>query len=51
MDRASGSSNRPQWIRNDILDFQRAISMKIAIENGKVCNKTTIGEREAVEYL
>ena len=45
MGRASGSSNTPQLIRNNILDFLRAMSMKIVLENGKICNKTTMGER------
>ena len=45
MDRASGGSNMPHWIRNNILDFQRAMSVKIAVENGKICNKVTMGER------
>ena len=38
MGRASGSSNTPYWISSNILDFLRAISMKIAVENGKICN-------------
>ena len=45
MGRASGSSSMPHWIRNNILDFLRAMSVKIAVDNGKICNKTTIGER------
>ena len=45
MGRASGGSNTPHWIRNNILDFLRAMSMKIAVENGKIFNKTTMGER------
>ena len=45
MGRASGGSNTPHRIRNSILDFLRAISMKIAVKNGKICNKTTMGER------
>ena len=36
MDRASGGSSTPYWIRNNILEFQRAMSMKIAVENGKI---------------
>ena len=32
MCRASGRSNMPHWIRNDILDFLRAMSVKIAVE-------------------
>ena len=39
MGRASGGLNTPHWIRNNILDFLRAMSMKIAVENGKICNK------------
>ena len=45
MDRASGGLNTPLWIRNNVLDFQRAMSVKIAVENGKICNKVTMGER------
>ena len=45
MGRASGGSNTPHWIRNNILDFQRAMSVKIAVENGKVRSKMTMGER------
>ena len=45
MGRASGGSNTPHWIRNSILDFLRAMFMKIAVENRKICNKTTMGER------
>ena len=45
MCRASGGSNGPRWIRNNILDFQRAMPVKIAVENGKICNKTMMGER------
>ena len=44
MGRASGCSNMPCWIRNTILDFQRVISVNIAVENGKICNTTTVGE-------
>ena len=43
--RTSGCSNTPHWTRNDILNLQRAISMKISIENGKISNQTTMGER------
>jgi len=43
--RDSGGSNTPHWIRNNILDFLRAMSVKIAVKNGKICNKTTMGER------
>ena len=35
----------PHWIRNNIPDFLRAMSVKIAVESGKICNKTTMGER------
>ena len=45
MGRASGGLNTPHWIRNIILDFQRAMPMKIMTENGKIGTKTTIGER------
>ena len=45
MGRASGGSSMPNWIRNNILDFLRAMSMKIVVKNGKICNKTTMGER------
>ena len=45
MGRASGCSNTPHWTRNQILDLQRVESMKISVENGKVCNQTTMGER------
>ena len=44
MGRASGGSNTPHWIRNNIPDFLRATSVKIAVEDGKVCSKTTMGE-------
>ena len=45
MDRASGGLSTPHWIRNNILDFLRAMSVKIAVGNGKICNKATMGER------
>ena len=45
LNRAYGCSNTPHWTRNDILDLHRAISMEISVENGKICNQTTIGER------
>ena len=45
MCRASGGSNMLHWIRNNIPDFLRAKSVKIAVENGKICNKTKMGER------
>jgi len=44
MGRASGGLNMPHWIRNNIPDFLRAMSVKIE-ENGKICNKTLMGER------
>ena len=44
--RTSGCSNIPNWTRNDVPDLQRAMSpMKISIENGKICNQATMGER------
>ena len=49
MGRASGGSNTPHWISNNILDFLRAMSVKIAVEKGKICNKTRMGDcRELV---
>ena len=45
MGRASGGSNMRHWTRNNILDFQRAMSTKITVENAKVCNRTTMGEK------
>ena len=45
MDRTSGELSVPQWIRNNIIDFQRAIPMKILIENGKICNQTMMRKR------
>ena len=44
MGRASGGLNTPHLIRN-ILDFLTAMSVIITVENGKICNKTTMGER------
>ena len=47
MGRASGSSNTPYWMRNNILDFLSAISVKIrenSGRNGEICHKTTLGE-------
>ena len=35
MGRASGGLNTFHWIRNNSLDFLRATSVKIAVENGK----------------
>ena len=43
--RASGCSNTPHWTRNDVLDLQSAMSMKTSVEDGKVCNCTTMEER------
>ena len=43
--RASGCSHTPYWTRIDVLDLQRAISMKISVENGKISNQTRMGER------
>ena len=43
--RASGCSNTPHWTRNDVIYLQRAMSMKISVENGKISNQTTMGER------
>ena len=43
--RASGCSNTPHWTGNDFLDLQRAMSMKISLENGKICDQTMMGER------
>ena len=45
MGRASRGSNMPHWIRNNILDFLRAMSVEKAVEDGKICNKTSMGER------
>ena len=36
MGRASSGSNTPHWIRNNILDFLRALSVKIAVDNAKI---------------
>ena len=41
----AGGLSMPHWIRNNILDFQRAMSVKIAVENRKTCNKTMMGVR------
>ena len=43
MGRASGGSKTPNWVRNNILHFQRAVSMKTVVENGKIFNKTQMG--------
>ena len=49
--RAFGGSNTPHWIGSNILDVQRGLSVKIAVENGKIYNKTTMGEtRELVRF-
>ena len=45
MGKASGGSNTSHWIRNNILDFLRAVFVKIAVEKGKICNNRTMGER------
>ena len=45
MTRASCGSNMLQVIRNNTLDFHCAMSMKISIENGQICNQTTMRER------
>ena len=37
MGRASGSSKMPHRIRTNIPDFLRAMSVKIAVENGNIC--------------
>jgi len=50
MGRASGDSNTPHWVRSNILDFQRAMSVKITVENGKICNEMTI-ERDCKEFV
>ena len=44
MGRASDGSKTPHWIMNNIPDFLRAMSVKIAVEDGKICNKTTMEE-------
>ena len=45
MGRASGGLNTPHWTRNNILDFQREMFVKIEVENGKIRSQTTIGWR------
>ena len=45
MGRATGGSNTSQWIRDDIPDFLRAMSMKVWIRNGKICNQTKMRKR------
>ena len=53
MGRASGGSTTPYWIRNNVLDFRRAISVKVAVKNGKICNKKDLQQddngRETVD--
>ena len=34
----------PNWIRNNKFYFLRPMSVKRAVENGNICNKTTVGE-------
>ena len=51
MGRASGGLSTPHWIRNNILDFLRVIFVKKAVENGNICNKTTMGERRLIDLL
>ena len=41
----AGCSNTLHWTTNDALDLQRAMSMKISVENGKICNQAAMGER------
>ena len=48
MGRASGGSNTPHWIKNNILDFLRAMSMKIAVKKWKDLQQDDDG-RETVE--
>ena len=43
--RASACLNTPKGTRNDVLDLQRAMYMKVSEENRKICNQTTMGER------
>ena len=43
--RAPRCSNMPHWTKNDILDLQRAMPMKMFVENRKICYQTTMGER------
>ena len=42
--RASGCSNMPNSRRNDILDLQRALSMKISVGIGRIYNQMTMEE-------
>ena len=41
MDRVSGGLNTPHWIRNNILDYQKAMSIKIAVETGNMTKCVT----------
>ena len=43
--RASGCSNTPNWTRDDVFDLQKAMSMKLSVKDGKICNQLAIGER------
>ena len=45
MTRASCGLNMLQGIRNNTLDLHLTMSMKISIENGQICNQTTMRER------
>ena len=47
MGRDSGCLNTPNWIRNNILEFQRAMSMKISVKNGK--DLKLDGDRREIE--
>ena len=38
--RTSGGLSTPQWIRNNIPDFQEAMCLKASIKIVKICNKT-----------
>ena len=46
--RASGCLTTPNFTRNGVLELQRAMPMKISIEDKKNCNQTTIGERPEI---
>ena len=51
MGRASGGLNKPHGIRNNILVFLREMSVKIAVENVKICNKAAMGDcRELMRF-
>ena len=43
--KVAGCSNTPNWTRDEVFDLQRAMSIKISVEKGKICNQTTMGER------